>query len=368
MSMIRERSVFAFVSFVVCLAIAPFAAADDDECPDPALRGGARGSVGATGGAVGGLGGAAVGGLGAVGDATADVGGDVGAGIGGVGGAVAGSLPAPGSPDVSRLGEIGIAFETEGRLDEAWLALSRFRVEASAQYEADRARIDAALGRIQARLGGVIVESDVDGAEVWVRGNLAARLPMENAIYVAPGGVRLTVRARGRAAAELDVDAQIGQTARVRAELPDVGAGGVGDVGLDGPGDLDADAEVSGGGPGLLFWVVGGVAVVGAGVAIGATVVRSNLSGDIDDLRVSMPMSPEIDSLQGSLDTAAVWQIGAFVVAGLAIAGALTIYLLSDATADSHLECPTATARRRPPALTLACTPGLLGVGCEGRF
>src|SRR5690349_6480231 len=141
--MLNVRESCVVVWAIVCAISIPSSAwADDGQCPDPEVRAGVggrvRGGAHATGGLVGNVGGGAV-------DATGDVaGGTVDATVG-VAGTVAGSLPAPGSPDVGRLGEIGLGFETEGRLDEAWLALHRYKLEAQAQYEADRARIDAAI-------------------------------------------------------------------------------------------------------------------------------------------------------------------------------------------------------------------------------
>lgn len=399
----RPMRLGLLLSVWVC-ALWPATSFADDECPDVEVRGRARGGGGLVGG-VGGVAGDAVGGAG-----------DVAGGVTGVDltGGVEAALPAPTEPeleearrlaaqaraamaagnltaalpdlerafelsrDVTLLGDLGLCLEAAGRLGAAWGAMFRFKTEARAQYEGEaRARIDAAMGRIQPRLGAVRVEADVEGAEVVVGGRVIGRLPLEEAIYLDAGSQTITFRARGRRAVDVDVDVAAGATARARAELPEIDASAG-----DPDADLDPDANVdAGGGIPLGVWIVGGVAVVGLTVALVATGVRGSLSSDLD---AEMPGTPEFDDIQGSIDTAKVWQIGAFVVAGLAVVGALLIYALVDTGSDveSNLDCPEVASgrdllyapraeevrRRRTTAFSLACTPGLLGVGCEGRF
>jgi hypothetical protein len=104
------------------------------------------------------------------------------------------------SRDVSLLGDLGLALKAAGRLDEAWLALYRFRAEARVHHEPVRARIDAALGELEAKLGGLLVEADAPDAEVLVRGQVTAKLPLVTPIFLAPGDVAVVIRAPGKVA------------------------------------------------------------------------------------------------------------------------------------------------------------------------
>ena len=135
------------------------------------------------------------------------------------------------SGDVTILGDLGLSLQAAGRLDEAWLALHRFRAEARAAYEPVRVKIDAALGDLSGKLGGLVVESALPGAVVLVRGQIVASLPMASPIYLAPGDVSVVLRARGRADVTVRARVAVGAVARANADLnvPGVGvaAGGL---------------------------------------------------------------------------------------------------------------------------------------------
>ncbi|MDI1444530.1 tetratricopeptide repeat protein [Polyangium sp. 6x1] len=129
------------------------------------------------------------------------------------------------SGDVTILGDLGLALQAAGRLDEAWLALHRFRAEARAAYEPIRAKIDGALGELSGKLGGLVVEGGVPGALVLVRGQLAARLPMASPIYLAPGDVSVVVRAPGKPDLTVRARVAVGAVARASANLDTPGIG-----------------------------------------------------------------------------------------------------------------------------------------------
>ncbi|WP_170228981.1 tetratricopeptide repeat protein [Polyangium fumosum] len=129
------------------------------------------------------------------------------------------------SGDVTILGDLGLALQAAGRLDEAWLALHRFRAEARVAYEPMRAKIDVALGELSAKLGGLVVEGGVPGALVLVRGQIAAKLPMTSPIYLAPGDVSVVVRPPGKPDLTVRARVAVGAVARASANLDTPGIG-----------------------------------------------------------------------------------------------------------------------------------------------
>ncbi len=366
-------------ALIVCLPMTAFA--DDDECPEIAVgavdvelpppsaedvraaialydRAHARleaaisASVGAVGDVAGGVGdvaGGLTGGLTGTVDATANATGFVRIDAG-----VANEV----IPDLEEafrlgrdpkvLGDLGLAYHGAGRLEAAWIALYRFKMEARAEYEADRARIDAAMRDLEPRLGAVMISAsgNVDAAadaEVWFDGQAIARLPLNEAIYLAAGHKSLRIRSRVRAGIEADVDAdvQVGQTVRVDAELPDAPSVGVG----------APDASVDAGGPPLAMWIVGAVGVAVVIGAIIATIIHANISSDLDAPDLSVDARAD---LEDDLSFANTMRIGGFVLGGVGLVAALVIFLIADAAGP---DCPSGVAMC--PGRNLASRPPL---------
>ncbi len=162
------------------------------------------------------------------------------------------------SGDVTMLGDLGLALHAAGRFDEAWLALYRFRAEARASYEPIRAKIDAKLGELEKQLGGLVIDTDTPGAELIVRGQVVAKLPLATPIFLAPGDVSVIVRAAGKPDFTLRSRVAIGAVARASANLGAVAAVGVGTVG-DVGGALGRPTGAVGGALGGVGGTLGGV-------------------------------------------------------------------------------------------------------------
>lgn len=130
------------------------------------------------------------------------------------------------SGDVSLLGDLGFALQGALRIDEAWLLLTRFKLEAPSAYAAVRARVDAAIAAVQPRLGALTVTlaAPTPNARLYYRGWLAGRLPLAAPIFVLPGDVALSVRAPGAPELRLNARVSIGATASVEARLAVGGA------------------------------------------------------------------------------------------------------------------------------------------------
>lgn len=317
------------------------------------------------------------------------------------------------SHDVALLGDLGLALQAAGRLPEAWLALHRFRLEARGAYEPVRARIDAALAAIEPQLGGLVVESNVPGAALLIRGQVAARLPMETPVFVAPGEVSVTLRARGRADVAVNTRVEAGARVRARgsfaaATLPNLGPLAVGVPAVSAPAlgvtavsapDLGAPnvSAPNVQAPGVRAPAVGtpGVAVpappapnpwpivlsVGAGVVLTggiiASIVHANLNAALNaNLCTETGGGPECPSIRAGLGITTALQAVGYTLAGLsATAGIVLFAVLRAAPAVPSaptIDCGRAE-RPRPRALrpALMCVPGVsdsLALGCVGTF
>jgi hypothetical protein len=212
------------------------------------------------------------------------------------------------SGDVTLLGDLGLALQAVGRLDEAWIALYRFRAEARAAYEPVRAKIDAKLGDLEKQLGGLTIDTDTPGAELIVRGQVVAKLPLATPIFLAPGDVSVIVRAPGKPDFTVRSRVAIGAVARASANLTAVAGVGVGAVG----GTLSGVGGTLGRPTGVVGGTLGGVG--GALGGVGGTLGRP--TGGL-----SAP-SGEVSGPSGGLSapTGAVGAVGG-VVGGV---GALT--------------------------------------------
>ncbi|MDI1479789.1 hypothetical protein [Polyangium sp. y55x31] len=190
------------------------------------------------------------------------------------------------SGDVTILGDLGLALQAAGRLDEAWLALHRFRVEARAAYEPVRARIDAALGELSGKLGGLVVEGGVPGALVLVRGQIAAKLPMTSPIYLAPGDVSVVVRPPGKPDLMVRARVAVGAIARASANLDTPG------IGLAAGGLTGTVGGLAGGlgkPTGQLTGAVGGLTAPIGGIAGGLTAPVGGLTAPNPGLEAPNP-------------------------------------------------------------------------------
>jgi len=317
------------------------------------------------------------------------------------------------SGDVTMLGDLGLSLDAAARFDEAWVALFRFRAEARAAYEPLKAKIDAKLGELEAKLGGLVIDTDAPGAEVVVRGQVVARLPLATPIYLAPGDAAVVIRVAGKPDYTLRSRVAVGAVARARANLADIGVGAVGAVGgvtagvggtlggvggalggvgglgrpggnVQGPsGSVGAVGGVTGavggvaggvGAPALTpppsppVWPivvgVGGIAVVGG--AIAASVVHKGRLDDFDaKLCGKAGASPECPALDASLGTTKGLQVAGYLLGGVALTTGIIVFAVTRSVPD----CPK-VGQAAP--LRMSCGVGADGTGagmsCVGAF
>lgn len=245
-------------------------------------------------------------------------------------------------------------------------------------YAPMRARIDAALGELEAKLGGLLVEADAPDAEVLVRGQVAAKLPLVTPIFLAPGDVAVVVRAPGKVATTIRAHVAIGEVARAGATLPALAVGtlGLGAPAVSGLGALAAPglgvptaavaAPVASVWP-LVLGIGGGVVMTGA---IISSIVAANLRASFDaTLCGGSGASPECPSIQSGLNVTTGLQVGGYLLGSVAITAGIVVFAVTRSVPS--LDCPPAVGRREP-AVLVQCGPRLggdgAGLGCAGVF
>lgn len=263
------------------------------------------------------------------------------------------------SRDVTLLGDLGLAFDAVGRFDESWLALYRFRAEANTAYEPVRAKIDAKLEELEKQLGGLVIDTDTPGAELIIRGQVVAKLPLATPIFLAPGRVSVLVRAAGKPDFTLRSRVTSGAIARASANLAKVAAGPMGGVGSFTP-----PAP-----PSPPIWpivVIGGGAVV-LGGAMAAGIIYS---GKVDQFELNHCGKADAKPICKSLDSDA--NISMLKVTGGLLGGALLTGIIAYAITrpkTPDLDCPK-IGKTAP--LQLRCGVGADGrgaaIGCVGAF
>lgn len=328
------------------------------------------------------------------------------------------------SGDVTMLGDLGLSLDAAGRFDEAWIAMARFRAEARAAYEPVRAKIDAKLGELEKKLGGLIIDTDTPGAEVIVRGQVVARLPLATPIFLAPGDASVIVRAPGKPDFNLRARVAVGAVARASANLAGLGAGVAGGVvggvggtlgGLGGTLGRPTGAvggtlggvggtlggvggglgRPSGGVGGVGVGAVGGVAggvggvaggvgapalplppppappiwpiVVGAGgiVVVGGAIAASVVyKGHLDDFDAKLcgksGAAADCPAIESSLKLTKGLQVAGYLVGGLALTGGIIAFAVTR-SATGALDADCPKVGK-PAPLRLSC-----GVGADGQ-
>lgn len=221
-----------------------------------------------------------------------------------------------------------------------------------------RAALELALGRVRARLGSIIVQSNVAGAELWIDGSRAVVLPTVDPLRVVVGTHQLEVRAEGYATAQRTVEVASNGRAQERFMLTALPAAG--------PRSLAAaNASTSAGrstAPVRLSqstWVAAGL--FGGFLTAGATAlaIREINAAQYNDASRCVVGSLSRDErcahYRETANGAEFVAIGAFAGAALAAVG-VGLSLMHDLTAV------------RTEGVSIACVPSAGSVVCEGRF
>jgi PEGA domain len=118
------------------------------------------------------------------------------------------------------LAQIGLAEQALGRWVEAETDVHA-ALEASGDPWIARNRpiLVAGLADIERHLGAIVVEADVPGAQLWVNGSRAAKLPLRGPLRVEAGSVVIEVRADGFAPARRITSVEPGENAHENVHL-----------------------------------------------------------------------------------------------------------------------------------------------------
>lgn len=288
--------------------------------------------------------------------------------------------------------QLGLAEQAVGRWEDADGHLSEaLRAKSDPWVAKNRAALDEALGTVKEHIGRVEVVGDPPGAEVYVNGRLAGRLPLPDPVTVSAGQVDVEVRAPGHQPAARTVSIIGGQYQRVVLRLAKEksnapGTGAV--VSLPPPGAPPPSAAPpstapaplvsdtpDAGGPSrprvVAKWSALGLAAAGAGTALVATLLREKNVSDVTDKGCSDRAGQAVDvngapmpACQGSLDAAKTDRT--LQVLGVGVAGGFAatwlILALTEPKPDRGGEAHASTS--------LSCTPSVAtpGVVCGARF
>ena len=250
--------------------------------------------------------------------------------------------------------------QSKHREAAAHFALALRTFPATADPEKKRP-LEQRFGESRAKVGAIRVTVNVEGAEILVAGQVVAKSPALDAVFVEPGTVEL--------------EARIG-TRRARQSVT-IAAGGEQDVEL-----VLEPADGQKGGGELPVWPVGvGAGLTVAAVAIGVVmhVVAAGQLSDADTRRDELqstllqgggrcPAAPgcsDLESLYSDKDTSANAGTG-LLVAGGVLGAATLVYLAAWLTTDSG--AAEAAGASAGVQLLPTVLPGLQGIALRARY
>lgn len=287
-------------------------------------------------------------------------------------------------------GQLGLAEQALGRWEDAERHVGEaVRAAQDPWVIKNRGPLEKALAIIQDHLGRIEVIGDPEGAEVMVSGRPAGKLPLGEAVRVSAGQVDVDVRAPGYVSAQRNVTIVGGQYQKVVIHLvkesapvavavspgPAATPVPVSPVMPPGPSASPAPADAESG-PSTarvaLKWSTAGLAAVGLGTGIVATVMHSHNVSQFGNhgcrirdgagvLQSTGDADPTCQSLLDSYKTDQTVAIAGYVTAGVFATVSLVLFL----TEPSSAPRPAEHALRVP-----LCGPAPAGVGiaCAGHF
>ncbi|MEP7120461.1 MAG: hypothetical protein ABJE95_06120 [Byssovorax sp.] len=225
---------------------------------------------------------------------------------------------------------------------------------------AERARLDALFKQARAQVGGVMVQTSVDGADVFAGSRIVGITPLRYEIFVEPGDTMISLKKTSVGEVQQLVHVDKGSSTTIRLEPAKA------------PVDDDRPhaPEVRSRAP---IFVLAGVAVAAAGAGLGLRVVGGSKGSAANDalagittakggapceLPANAAVCATIKDDRVKHDTFVNASTGLFVLGGAALAASITYALW-----------PTEGANReRPIAVLPAVSPGAGGLLVQGTF
>jgi hypothetical protein len=189
----------------------------------------------------------------------------------------------------------------------------------------ERARLDALFKQARAQVGGVTVQTSVDGADVFAGNQIVGRTPLRYEAFVEPGDVLITLK-----------KTSVGEM----QQLVHVAKGGSATIHLEPPPVKDDEGTYNEARSRIPVVVLAGVAVVAAGAGLGLRVAGGNQGAAADDALAALTAKTGVKSpcfgganatvCQGIQDSRSKHDgylngsTGLFILAGAALAGSIT--------------------------------------------
>lgn len=256
-------------------------------------------------------------------------------------------------PAPRTLAQIALAEQALARFAEAEAHLREALAADDPFIRRHRRLLEAALAEIGAHLADLRVTGGPPGATVSVAGREVGTLPLEGAVRVTVGTVRVEVSAEGFEPHREELEVAAGESRELAVELSRL---------AEAPGDLELDpapspSAPSGGLSSSDVLTIGGIAALGAGVV--SLAIASGLMVVREDHAQARQSCSDVDPAcrdryYAAVDAEAAG-VAMYVVGGLlaAAGGALLFFgLTGEQRGDSALRC----------------APALAGLLCGGRF
>jgi hypothetical protein len=232
------------------------------------------------------------------------------------------------APSAKALGQIGLAEQALALWLPAEDDLARALADAGDAWIVEHAEgLRSALAKVRAHLARLEVESNVDGAEVWIDGQRVAKLPLSQPLRVLAGHVALEVRAPGYAPMQRDLDVPADSFQREVTYLHATSP--IAPVTEDRPPTVIPPArEAARPNVRTLAWAslaVGGTLVAGGVVG---TLVAGNRNSRFDAQCPNGARDPECAGLKADAASAQSVAVAGYAVGGAALATSTLLFVL----------------------------------------
>ena len=290
-------------------------------------------------------------------------------------------------------GQLGLCEQALGRWADAEIYLTEaLKAEADPWVKKSRRALEDALAIVKAHIARVEIQGEPEGAEIWVNGVLAGKVPLSAPVRVSAGEIEVELRAPGFVRETKTMRLEAGQYQRVilRANKPPVAAPAppppaptspttttvvvnVPEQHADRPATPTPDATTSppSGGRLALKWVAWGLGAAALGVGVYGTVQNSTLVSQFG-AKCAIDKGKAVDKITGLMIPECTNQmisdyelkghlgIGGFVAAGAFVVTGFVLWL-------------TEPSPRAHDAAALSCVPSLGGglapaAACVMRF
>jgi hypothetical protein len=283
-------------------------------------------------------------------------------------------------------GQLGLCEQALGRWADAEVYVTEaLKAESDPWVKKNRRALEDALVIVKSHIARVEIQGDPDGAEIWVNGALAGKLPLAVPVRVAAGEVEIELRAPGyvREAKTLRLEAGQYQHVVLRASkepapaslasppeataMPPVAASAPSSAGVDKDKAPESEAQGHAQLRPALKWIAWGLGAAALGVGVyGAAENASEVSSFNTTCRIDQTgaaikkdgsPSTTCPSQKSAYETKSTIAVAGFVTAGALAAAGVVLWLTEPsarANGTAALACAPALGEHLAPALGCA--------------